>query len=163
MAAPTPLRPDEEVAGGYISATLGGQARSLPVLPRAENREFQRVYKERVGQTIKSAGELNDLEDVIQLMSASIDEMMEVVLIYDKTGALGGREWIDTHATDREIYELFKKVTHAAHPFGQDLVAAIPDLRAMLLRSMLRAAAGSPSTSSSPPSTAGRRKKSRAA
>jgi hypothetical protein len=159
--APTPLRPDEEVAGGYISATLGGQAKSLPVLTRAANRDFQKVYADRVRSTIEATGKLDDLEDVIQMMSSSIDDMLEIVLFYDKTASLGGREWIDNNATDREIYDLFKKVTHAAHPFGQDLLGLIPDLRAMLLRAVIRV--GSRSTSSSPPSTGGRPKKSKAA
>jgi hypothetical protein len=162
VEAPTPLRPDEEVAGGYISATLGGQVKRLPVLPRARNRGFQKVYGERIRTTIENAGKLDDLEDVIEMMSSSIDEMLDVVLIYDESASLGGREWIDTHATDREIYNLFKQVTHAAHPFGKDLLAVVPDLRALLLRATLRMA-GSRSTSSSRRSTAGSRKRSKTA
>ena len=162
MEAPTPLRPDEEVAGGYISATLGGQVKRLLVLPRARNRDFQKVYAEHIRTTLTNAGKLDDLEDVIEVMSSSIDEMLDVVLTYDESAALGGREWIDAHATDREIYELFKQVTHAAHPFGRDLLAVIPDLRALLLRATLRMA-GSPSTSSSRRSTAGNRKRSKTA
>ncbi len=162
MEAPTPLRPDEEVAGGYISATLGGQVKRLPVLPRARNREFQKVYADKVRTTIASAGKLDDLEDVIEMMSSSIDEMLDIVLFYDETASLGGREWIDQHATDREIYDLFKQVTHAAHPFGKDLLGLIPDLRSMLLRATIRMA-GSASTSSSPRSTAGSRKRSKTA
>jgi hypothetical protein len=160
--APTPLRSDEEVAGGFISATLGGQVRRLPVLPRARNREFQKVYADKVRTTIANAGKLGDLEDVIEMMSSSIDEMLDIVLFYDESATLGGREWIDAHATDREIYDLFKQVTHAAHPFGKDLLALIPDLRSMLLRATIRMA-GSASTSSSRRSTAGSRKRSKTA
>ena len=74
MEAPTPLRPDEEVAGGYISATLGGQVKRLPVLPRARNRDFQKVYAEHIRTTLANAGKLDDLDDVIEVMSSSIDE-----------------------------------------------------------------------------------------
>jgi hypothetical protein len=162
MTAPTPLRSDEEVAGMFISVTLGGQVKSLPVLPRARNREFQKFYAEKVRTTLKATEELVELDDVINLMANSIDEMMEVLLTYDESAALGGKEWVDRNATDREIYEAFKKVTDAAHPFGKDLLAQVPNLAQILMRAAM-AAGGSRSTSSSPPSTAGRRKKSKAA
>lgn len=161
MTAPTPLRPDEEVAGMFVSVTLGGQAKSLPVLPRARNREFQKFYAEKVRSTLKATEELVELDDVINLMANSIDEMMEVVLTYDETESLGSREWVDRHATDREIYEAFKKVTDVAHPFGKDLLAQVPNLSTILMRAAM--AAGSRSTSSSPRSTGGRRKKSKVA
>jgi hypothetical protein len=160
--APTPLRPDDGTAERVVPVTLGGQAKRLPELRRIQNRDFQAYYAVAIRDTIQAAGELNDLEDVIELMSSSIDKMMEIILVYDKTGATGGREWVDANATDREIYEAFKKVTHAAHPFGQDILGMIPDLRAMLLRSMMRMV-GSKSTSSSRQNTDGRQTKSTSA
>lgn len=143
--------------------TVGGQARSLPELTRVRNREFQKFYAEKVRSTLKATEELTELDDVINLMSSSIDEMMEIVLVYDETNALGGRDYLDSHATDREIYEAFKKVTDAAHPFGKDLLARVPNLSSILLRAAMAMTAGSRSTSSSRRSTAGRRKRSKAA
>lgn len=159
MDAPTPLRPDEEVAGGYISVTMGGQAKRLPVLPIVRNREWKRQFDEMVAELGMNA-ESDDFEEIVRALSDSIDKMLDLLLAYDETSALGGREWLDSHATDREVYEAFKKVKDAAYPFGFDLMARVLGEVRM---NMARLAAGSKSTSSSPPSTAGRPKRSNAA
>lgn len=159
MTDPTPLRPDEEVAGGFISATLGGQAKSLPVLSVARNRKWKQQFDATAAE-IGASAESDDFEEVVRALSDSIEKMLDLLIAYDDTSSLGGREWIDQHATDREVYELFKKVTDAAFPFGFDLMARmLGELRLQ----MGRLAAGSKSTSSSPPNTGGRPKRPKAA
>ena len=159
MTAPTPLRPDEEVAGGYISVTLGGQAKRLPVLPIVRNREWKQQFDAMVAELGMNT-ESDDFEEVVRALSNSIEKMLDLLLAYDETGALGGREWIERHASDGEVYETFKKVKDAAYPFGFDLMARV--LGEVRLN-MARLAAGSKSTSSSPPNTGGRPRRSRAA
>ena len=159
MDSPTLLRPDEEVAGAYISATLGGQARSLPVLSIVRNREWKRQFDVTIA-AIGGAAKSDDFEEVVRTLSDSIDKMLELLIAYDDSGALGGREWIEKHATDGEVYDLFKKVTDAAFPFELDLMARI---LGELRMKMARLAAGSRPTSSSPRSTGGSRKRSNAA
>jgi hypothetical protein len=152
---PTPLRPDEEVAGGYISATLGGQVRNLPVLPIARNREWKRQFDATV-RDMGANAESDDFDEVVRALSDSIETMLDLLIAYDDTSSLGGREWIDKHATDREVYELFKKVTDAAFPFGFDLMAR---MLGELRMQMARLAAGSRPTSSVRPSTGSARRK----
>ena len=160
MAAPTPIRPDEEVAAGFISATLGGQARNLPVLSIERNREWKKVYNATVSE-LGGDAESDDFDAVVDLLSGAIDKMVDLLIAYDETGALGGREWIDKHATDREVYELLKgPVLQAAFPFGIDLMAQV---LGAIRANMARLAVSSPSTSSSQRSTGGRRRRSNAA
>ncbi len=161
MTDPTPLRPDEEVAGGYISATLGGQAKSLPVLSVAQNRTWKSQFDTTVTQ-IGASAESDDFDEIVRALSDSIEKMLDLLIAYDQTSSLGGREWIDQHATDREVYETFKKVTDAAFPFGFDLMARmLGELRQSLARKAT--GVGSKSTSSSAPSTGGRPRRSKAA
>ena len=159
MTDPTPLRPDEEVAGGYISVTLGAQAKRLPVLPIVRNREWKRQFDAMVAELGMNT-ESDDFEEVVRALSDSIEKMLDLLIAYDETGALGGKEWIERHASDGEVYETFKKVKDAAYPFGFDLMARV--LGEVRLN-MARLAAGSKSTSSLPPNTGGRPRKSRAA
>ena len=159
MEAPTPLRPDEEVAGRYISATLGGQVKRLPVLSIARNRDWKQKYDEMVVEVGASA-ESDDFEEVVRVLSDGIDKFLDLLMDYDETGALGGREWIEANATDKEVYDLFGIVKNAAYPFGIDLMARV---LGEIRLNMARLAAGSKSTSSSLPSTGGSPTSSRAA
>ena len=151
MSAPTPLRPDEEVAGRYISATLGGQAKRLPVLTIVRNREWKQHYDAMVAE-VGAGAESDEFEEVVRVLSGSIDKMVDLILAYDETSALGGREWIEANATDKEVYDLFGTLKDAAYPFGIDLMAR---LLGEVRLNMARLAAGSRSTSSSPPNTDG--------
>jgi hypothetical protein len=139
--------------------TLGGQAKSLPVLPIVRNRDWKQQFDATVRE-IGASSESDDFDEVVRALSDSIEKMLDLLIAYDESGALGGHEWIDGNATDREVYETFKKVTDAAFPFGIDLMARILGEVRM---NMARLAAGSKSTSSSRRNTGGRRKSSRAA
>ena len=159
MMQPVPLRPDEQVAGGFIALSLGGQPKRLPELKRHRNREWTDLFNRTVTETLGKAGELKDVEDLVQMLTGSMDVMLDLLVAYDESGALGGREWIDHNATDREIYEAMRKVTGAAFPFGNDLLTRIPGIAAMVIQAVI----SSRSTSSSRPSTGGRRRRSNAA
>ena len=156
MDAPTPLRPDEEVAGGYISVTMGGQAKRLPVLPIVRNRDWKRQFDEMIAELGMNA-ESDDFDEIVRALSDSIEKMLDLLIAYDETAALGGREWMEQHASDGEVYEAFKRVKDAAYPFGFDLMARVLGEVRM---NMARLAAGSKSMSFSPPNTGGRRRRS---
>lgn len=160
MMEPTPLRPDEQVAGGFIAMSLGGQPKRLSVLTIDRNRDWTARFNATVAETIGKAGQLNDLDDMVRLLAGSIDVMLDLLVAYDDSGALGGREWIHKNATDREVYEALKKVTDAAFPFGVDLVNRVPGFVGMMMEAAIRVAS-SQSTSSAPRSTAGRRARSK--
>lgn len=159
MDAPTPLRSDEEVVERVIPLTLGGQAKRLPELPIVRNREWKRKYDALVAE-LGSGAESDDFEEVVRILSDGIEKFLDLLIAYDETGALGGREWLENNASDREVYEAFKKVKDAAYPFGVDLMARV--LGEVRLN-LARLAAGSKFTSSSPPSTGGRPRRSKAA
>lgn len=170
MIAPTPLRPDEQVAGGFLVVTLGGQSFDLPVLPIAANRRWTAHLAETIRGTLGDVGPVSSADQVANLLAKQAETMMDLLRSYDEFGAeafgkpqvLAEREWIDTHATDTECYEAMKRVTAAAYPFGPDLLRIVPELVPMLLSSLTKGVAAatvamvsSRSTSSSRRSTAG--------
>ena len=159
-----------------IPVVLGGQGWSLSVLPIRANREWVALFNEQVRGKLNAVGPLESADQLADLIVASAETMMDLLIDYDRIGAkaweqdpvLPEREWIDTHATDGEVYRAIKLVTAAAFPPGVDLRTLIPDLMPLLMESLSRGLAVgmvalSRSTSSAPPSTAGRRQKSSAA
>ena len=176
MALPTPLRSDDEVVGAYVPITLGGKKYQLPELPRKANREWQSLLTDEVRKTLTAVGPLDTADEVIDAIADSAELMMDLLIAYDQAGAkawsevrgtplepvLPERDWIDTHATDRECYESIKAVMQVAFPTGADLLRLVPELRPMLLQAFSRGVAAatvamvsSRSMSSAPPSTDG--------
>lgn len=164
MMQPTPLRPDEQVAGGFISMRLGGRDFEVRVLPMGANRKWTAHLASEIRTKLGDVGSVESADQVAQLLADQATTMMDLLISYDQAGdsVLPEREWIDTHATDTECYEAMKRVTAAAYPFGPDLLRIVPELVPMLLNSLSKgvaaatiAMASSRSTSSSPPSTDG--------
>lgn len=165
--------------GAFVSITLGGKEYALAELPRRANREWQKRLTTEVRGRIEEVGPLENADQVIEAVADSAELMMDLLIAYDAIGAtawsevgdhrdpaLPEREWIDTHATDRECYEGWKKVTAAASPFGQEVLRIAPDVIGILVEAMRRGAergaaaaaisiASSRAMSSSRPSTAG--------
>jgi hypothetical protein len=163
MTEPVPLRPDEQVAGGFLHVTLGGQAFELKVLPMGENRKWTAHLATEIRDKLQRLEPLGSADAVADLLAQQAETMMDLLIAYDVGKVLPEREWIDTHATDRECYEAMKRVTAAAYPFGPDLLRIVPELIPMIVDSLSRgmaaatvAMASSRSTSGSRPNTAGR-------
>ena len=168
MMNPIPLRPDKQVAGGFIAMRLGGQPFEVKVLPMALSRKWLAEAKAAVERMKGTAGDLGSFEDVADFIAGQSEAMMDLLIAYDALGdkVLPVREWIDSNATDTECYEGWKKVTAATAPLAQEALRIVPDLMPVLIDAFRRAvekgtaaaviAISSPkSTSGSRPSTAG--------
>lgn len=168
---PTPLRPASQVVGGFFPVTLGGKTYNLRELPSRANAEWLASdFVREVRAKLVAVEPVESLDEVVVLMVSASEAMMDLVISYDTASArawgiesvLPEREWIDTHATDRECYEAMRKVTDIAIPFARDLVTLVPEFIPALVSAVGRgtaaavvALASSRSTSSAPPSTAG--------
>lgn len=156
--------------GAFIPITLGGKVYKLAELPRGANREYQVRFKAAVYGAMEATGPLDTMDEAIDAIAASADLMLDLLLAYDVAGAAGwerpavlpDREWIDSHATDRECYESMKVVLQAVFPPVGDLLSLLPELRPLLLQAISKGVAAAtiamtsvPSTSSVLPSTDG--------
>ncbi len=158
-----------------IPVVLGGQGWSLSVLPIRANREWTRAFSNAISAKMAEIGPVESTDQLADALAASSEVMMDLLIAYDAIGAtaleqstaLPEREWIDTHATDRECYEAMKKVTAAAYPTAPDLLRIAPQVMPAILESLSRGvgigiAALSRLTNGQPRSTAGRRTRSSA-
>lgn len=168
MNVPTPLRPDEQVAGGFLVMQLGGQSFMVKVLPMRDSRKWLAQAKDAVIAMRGTAEGLDTFENIADFMAGQSVAMMDLLLAYDALGdrTLPEREWVDTHATDDECYEGWKRVTAATSPLAVEALRIVPDLMPVLIEAFKTAVskgtaaaviamASSRSTSSSPPSTDG--------
>jgi hypothetical protein len=130
MMDPTPLRPPSEVAGGFIAMPLGGQTYTVKVLPMVHSRKWLEQLQQMVATMRGTAGELATFEDVVGFLAGQSVAMMDSLLAYDALGAkaLPERDWIDTNATDGEVYDFWKRVTAATAPLAQEGLRIFPTL-----------------------------------
>ena len=63
---------------------------------------------------------------------AGFDKSLEVART--KSLTLGGRDWIEHHATAREVFEAFKVVVREAFPLEDSALGSYPALVGMLLK-----------------------------
>lgn len=156
--------------GAFVPITLGGNEYRLRELPSRANREWQSHLTKEVRAALTDIGPLETADEVIQAIADQAELMMDLLISYDVAGKawpghtpqLPSREWIDTHATDRECYEAIKKVTGVSFPFGADILKLVPEIRPLLINAVSRGVAAaaiamtsSRSMSSAPLSTAG--------
>lgn len=160
MADPTPIRPDGEVVAGTLRVRLGGYPKTLPELNIEDNEAWQGKLVVGLASVLKTMDAIKDWDQAVRLVSRSTPLMIDLLVAYDKSGVLGGKEWIRANATNSEVYEAFKEVAQASYPFVRDL-RQFPTLIGVILDQVATIASDlSPSTSGQPRNTGGRRKRS---
>lgn len=159
---PEEARTPDEQASGAIRLAMGGQVRLLPVLPIVHNREWTATFAEAVKAVLSDLGSrLSTLDQVVWELASNVDQMVDMLVAYDRTGVLGGKEWIEQHAAPRDVYHAFRQVTVAAFPTVEDLMRHAPELRLTLMQALVQTATSSTSTKPSQPNTGGRRRASK--
>ena len=120
------------LAAAPIAVTLGGRERLLPPLSIAANRKWKALLAASVGETWVAFGQADDYGAITGLVAGMTDVMLDLLVAYDTSGALGGRAWIEDNATDAELYAAFKEVVAVAYPPFQD-ARTVPGLAQALI------------------------------
>ena len=141
-------RAEEDVVAGVLPVPVGGIVKNLRILSMRESRAWKLSL---VNAGTKGIGnlDLRSSEDVGPLIDTAADKILELVVAYDVDGTLGGREWLESKATDVEIYAVFRRCLEVSFPFVKDLRSALAELRALGLADLLANAASRPASSGS--------------
>lgn len=141
-------RSEQEIAGGFIRVRMGGVVREIPTLKIAASRK----WKDDLLVRLSAIGERDvsfSLTDGAKTMGAlaplanlATDTMVDVLLTYDTTGVLGGREWIEEHADDAEVYGALTRVLQVVFPF----VGTVLEYASPLIREWLASRSGASSS-----------------
>ncbi len=139
-------RSDEDRLAGVLRIAVGGDEKIVPTLPIKATREWQAALAPDEAAAVSDA----DLTpgDTVRLIDLSLDAVLNVVVTYDRTSALGGREWLDEHADPEQLYVAAGQMAEVAFPFAR----SVPMLLGALLARSVAASSQPSSTSSALPS-----------
>lgn len=121
-----PTRSAADILAGVIRVVLGGVMYELPVLPRAASRAWLDSLDARfaaLASELERAGD--DTPQIMALLVAEADGLIDVLRSYDQGGILPAREHIDEYASNAEILRAVIEVWRATHPLAATL-ASIP-------------------------------------
>ena len=135
-------RSPDEVAGGYINARVGATAKELPTLKIRAARAWRQEFLEALAP-ISSMTLAIDLEAIRTKGIAAVvgagpltqlgtDLILGLVVAYDVGNVLGGRDWLEEHADDAELYALFRVILGVVFPFVNDLRSGLNELLALV-------------------------------
>jgi hypothetical protein len=142
MAERTP----EDVAAGILRIAVGGTVREVPTLKA----KYVGAWAERVlllddaGRAVK----IKPLEewtaaDVAQLAGPALDRVIDLIVAYDRTGALGGREWLEENADPPQLQDALTAMLGNAFPLADS-----PEVLAATVMGQVAAASNQPRSTS---------------
>ncbi len=112
---------DAKAAGFNVRSA--GRSAFLPALAAAELAAWRRVTVhsvvtsfggvcQKLTPTPRHVREgLAVLAPIADALDATNEVIVAAIVAYDRTGALGGRAWIEKHMTEQEVRRLFRELT----------------------------------------------------
>lgn len=143
-------RKPEDVVAGVLRIAVGGQERLVPTLPIRATREWQaEIAKGPAGFTVPVDDDDWSAATLSEFTGFTLEAILDIVVAYDRTGALGGREWLEEHADPAQLYAAASQMAEVAFPFATDIPMV---LAALVVRQV---AVPSQASSTSGPSRTG--------
>jgi hypothetical protein len=115
-------RSEEEVASGLLQVPIGGVVKTMPTLSIKYIPEWAKLLDAVTPSGIVTP---DPAEGFSLIAAVTLTALLDLVVAYDRTGALGGREWIEEHADPAEIKAAALQMADNAFPFGE--AAAVID------------------------------------
>jgi hypothetical protein len=137
-------RSAEDVLAGVLRIAVGGVEKLVPTLPLRATREWQAQLA--TGPTSFSVSVTEDdwtAANVSEFAGLTLETVLDMVVAYDRTGALGGREWLEEHADPAQLYAAASQMAEVAFPFADNTRLL---LAALVVRSVV--GSGSPNSTS---------------
>lgn len=113
-------RSDEDRVSGVLRLRFGAAEREVPTLPLRPAREWQRRVAELSGGFGLPAVDDWRGSDPGQFANLTVDALLDLALAYDRTGALGGRDWLEDNADPAELFAAVSAMAENAFPFAED-------------------------------------------
>ena len=135
-------RSPEDVLAGVLRIAVGGVEKIVPTLPLRATREWQTLLASRPsGFSVPVTDDDWTPANVSEFTGLTLEATIELVVAYDRSGALGGREWLEEHADPAQLYAAAEQMAEVAFPFAENI-------RMLLAALVVRSVVGSSSTSS---------------
>jgi hypothetical protein len=139
-------RSDEDLLAGVLRIGVGGVEKIVPTLPAGASREWAtQLGMGPSGFSVPVTDDDWTPDNVAEFANLTVDALLNIIVAYDRSGALGGREWLDENADPAQLHAAIIQMAEVAFPFATDI-------RTVLAALVIRSVAGS----RSPNSTNGR-------
>ncbi|HSW41752.1 MAG TPA: hypothetical protein VLM76_04515 [Patescibacteria group bacterium] len=130
----TQRRP-EDVASGILRINVGGTEKRVPTLPMRASAEWQETLGAQLAGFGRSLSADQSADSLVGFARFTQGAILDAVVAYDRSGALGGRDWLAEHADPAQLYGAFRQMAEVAFPFVTDvrsLLALLPGLLAQV-------------------------------
>jgi hypothetical protein len=122
-------RSPEDVLAGVLRIPVGGIEKLVPTLPIRATREWQAgLGHGPAAFTVPVSDDDWTAATVAQFSGLSLETILDVVTSYDRSAALGGREWLEEHADPAQLHAAAIAMIEVAFPFASSarvLLAAL--------------------------------------
>ena len=125
-------RSPELVLSGQLEVLVGGTVRAVPTLKLKYIPEWTRLLD---GYT-PSASARPAAEGFTIAAETETTALLDLVVAYDRTGALGGREWLEENADPADLRAAVQQILGNVYPKG------MADLAWMVLNQTITASVG---------------------
>jgi hypothetical protein len=109
-------RSEEDAVTRVLRISVGGVVKTMPTLPIKHIAEWAKLLDVLTPSTV-APGDPN--EGFTLIASVTLTSLLDLVIAYDQTGALGGREWLEEHADPAELKAAAEAMAGNAFPFGE--------------------------------------------
>lgn len=142
MAERTP----EEVVSGLLQISVGGIVKAVPTLPIKYIADWAKL----LDALTPTAPAEDPREGFVLIARVTTAGLLDLVLAYDRTSALGGREWLEEHADAQQLKAAAVQMADNAFPLGDGASVV-----GQMLAKMIGQAAPKDEPSDQPSSTSG--------
>ena len=122
-------RSPEDVLAGVLRIAVGGVEKLVPTLPLRATREWQaQIAKGPSGFSVPVDSDDWSASAVAEFSGMTLDTVLDIVVAYDRTGALGGRDWLEENADPAQLHAAALQMMEVAYPFAEDVTLLLAAL-----------------------------------
>ena len=143
-------RSEQDAVTGVLRIRVGGSVRLLRTLKARWVEDWIRLFTASGRGEPKPFGEWDE-RDVAELGAGTVGRTVDLLVAYDREGALGGREWLLDNADPSELHAALVEVVANVFPLadGPAFLAGLMLARAAAPAAPEDAPSGPPSSTSS--------------
>lgn len=126
-------RTPEDILAGILRINVGGHEKRVPTLPMNASAEWQEALGAQLGGFARNLSTDQSADSLMGFARFTQQAILDAVVAYDRTSALGGREWLEETADPAQLYIAFRQMAAVVFPFVSDvrsLLAMLPGLLA---------------------------------
>lgn len=134
----TDERSQEELAGGFLRCQVGASTIDLPTLKMRDERGWKILLAKRLNELAETeVGEADftdfgnpaTLKATAELIHLPAEAALDLLVAYDKTGVLGGKEGIEETMDSAQIWALLRRVFFVVFPFVTSIGSMLSEIQ----------------------------------